>query len=62
MAADLKELKLSLRSQQRQLAAEHRRELMEEISTASTDDRELFYKLVKQQRGGNKTVSSTIDF
>ena len=60
--ADLKELKRSLRSQQRQLAAEHRKELMEEISTASTDDRELFYKLVKQQRGGYKAVSSSIDF
>jgi hypothetical protein len=61
-AAELKKLKLTLRSQQRQLAAEHRRALLEEISAASNENKQLFYKLVNMQRGGKKATSSAVEF
>lgn len=61
-ASELETLKKSFRSQQRQMVAEHRRTMLQNISTASTDDRLLFYQLVRKQRGTRKVISSSIEF
>jgi hypothetical protein len=55
-------LKKKMRSQQRQLAAEHRLLQLEEISKASTNNRQLFYKLVRKQRGPQSNVSDAVIF
>jgi hypothetical protein len=56
------EKKRSLRSTQRQLAAEHRKMLLRDISQATSDDKQLFYRLVQRQRSGNKGLCGTVDF
>ena len=62
LAKHLKNLKKRLRSQQRQLVAEHRKEKLEEISRASTGNTQLFYRLVREQRGTNKPIPDCIEF
>ena len=58
----LDQLKKELRSMQRQLAAQHRRDLHSEISDASTENKQLFYKLVQRQRHGTKELCNNVDF
>ena len=62
LAARVKNLKKSLRSHQRQLAAIHRRDQLEEIANAATSDRNLFYRLVGRQRGSQSRVSNHVIF
>ena len=59
---ELVNCKRALRAMQRQLAAEHRRELLQEISQASTDNKQLFYKLVHRQRKGRSETCTNMDF
>ncbi len=44
------------------LAAQHRKQLLEDISNGSVEDKQLFYRLVNKQRGGCLGVASNIDF
>lgn len=59
---ELTKHKKKLRSIQRRLAASHRNELLTEISKATTDDKQLFYKLIRKQRAGAKNLCSSIVF
>lgn len=62
LVKEIKTQKKFLRSMQRQLAACHRKDTLQEISQASTDNRHLFYKLVANQRNGKKVGSMSVDF
>ena len=59
---EMSQRKKTLRQMQRQLAARHRQDLLQEISEASTENKALFYKLVARQRAGSSTISRNIDF
>ena len=51
-----------LRQMQRQIAADERRSRHMQIMTASQDDKDLFYQLVRRQRQDGQTSCATIDF
>ena len=57
IANELDQCKKELRSMQRQLAAEHRRQLLVDIALASADDKDLYYRVMKKQRGGQGGVA-----
>ena len=44
-----------------QLGAEHRKQLLQGIRTASSDDKQLCYKLVRKERGGTTSVAPNIE-
>ena len=62
MLGCIKEMKKSLRSQKCQLAAEHMRTLLKDISDASTDNKKLFYTLVRKQRSSSREICSSVEF
>ena len=61
-ATELKAAKKELKSMQRHLAAQHRKQLLQDITSASTDDKQLYYRLVNKQRGCAQGVADNKDF
>ena len=61
-ASEIKALKKELRSMQRQLAAENRKQLLTDISSSLIDDRQLFYRLVRRQRCATNNSPGTVEF
>jgi hypothetical protein len=62
LVPQMKTNKKALRSLQRQLAAEHRKALLKDISEANTDNKQLFYKLVQRQRSNIKSLCNAVEF
>ena len=62
LVEDIKQMKKTLRSEQRQLAAEHRRSLLTDISKATVDNKQLFFRLIKRQRGCSRELCNSVEF
>ena len=62
LVAEVNTLKREFRSAQRQLAAIQRKSLHKRIMDAHENDTQLFYKLIKRQRGTGSNTLATIDF